>query len=417
MTSHNDPMMKARSLQIVLGLFESQFCRRRCRPTIAPPLTSRGVLPNSSRWRISGVCGTERKVLRWGLRGLASGERQKGLSENAKLRRPSQTVSKEEPGTPSKTLQHGDSQHVARDLTNQIRLCRTGEALCLLVRNRINQLDYIHVATAFHCLATLSKHSMIHQSKHHARSGGGASASSHNRAPGAGSAMTKGERLKAIEALSGRAVKLIDSFQARALSNVWWAFASMREAPSPVLLESLMQQSLATTDDFAPQTIANTLWSMARLRIPPNPDLLLALSTRAIFIAHEFQPQVLPVFVVGVLAFLCARACACQCSNQRHTAAEGARSSGVFPCRRAPARSGPPLICTVARLNAAETASHQSCLTAVIRAGSVLNKTKKGGMCRTICSIKVVYLQKCWMWQDRLSECPLLLWGSVIDSG
>jgi len=116
--------------------------------------------------------------------------------------------------------------------------------------------------------------------------------------------MTKGERLKAIEALSGRAVKLIDSFQARALSNVWWAFASMREAPSPVLLESLMQQSIATTDDFAPQTIANTLWSMARLRIPPNPELLLALSTRAIFIAHEFQPQVLPVFV-----WVCSRSC------------------------------------------------------------------------------------------------------------
>jgi len=116
--------------------------------------------------------------------------------------------------------------------------------------------------------------------------------------------MTKGERLKAIEALSGRAVKLIDSFQARALSNVWWAFASMREAPSPVLLESLMQQSLANTDDFAPQTIANTLWSMARLRIPPNPDLMLALSTRAIFIAHEFQPQVLTVFV-----WVCLRSC------------------------------------------------------------------------------------------------------------
>ena len=96
-----------------------------------------------------------------------------------------------------------------------------------------------------------------------------------------------------VELLSNRAVLLMPGFQARAVSNVWWACATMREPPAPQLLHALLQRSLATIDDFAPQTIANTLWSLATLRIKPAPELLEALAVRALAIAEDFQPQVL----------------------------------------------------------------------------------------------------------------------------
>ena len=70
-----------------------------------------------------------------------------------------------------------------------------------------------------------------------------------------------------MELLENRAVLLMPEFQARAVSNVWWACATMREPPSPRLVRALLQRSLVTIDDFVPQTIANTLWSLATLRI------------------------------------------------------------------------------------------------------------------------------------------------------
>jgi hypothetical protein len=149
--------------------------------------------------------------------------------------------------------------------------------LCGLVDGRISAFDYIHVATAFHRLATLIKgwdHKIGGQG--HQRRQGRAAGLDHTttrghgagNGPGMGSGPAWPVRLsQTVELLENRAVLLMPEFQARAVSNVWWACATMREPPSPRLVRALLQRSLVTIDDFVPQTIANTLWSLATLRI------------------------------------------------------------------------------------------------------------------------------------------------------
>ena len=175
----------------------------------------------------------------------------------------------------------------ARELTKLIRLCRTPRSLCVLVGARSSHMDYIHVATAFHRLATLIK----------AGTGAGRQGSRAKRAAKPEVVQWADEHADALALLTGRAVALMDGFQARAVSNVWWACATMAKhagAPlAPALRDALMRRSLATMDDFAPQTLANTLWSMASLRVAPTPELLEAMALRAPAIAHDFQPQVL----------------------------------------------------------------------------------------------------------------------------
>lgn len=168
----------------------------------------------------------------------------------------------------------------ARIMTKQIRVCRNVDELCALVRASCVHFDYVHVATAFHRLATLIKKAP--QRRQSPKSCG---VNQRTR--------QIAQQREAIELLSGRAVLLIDTFEARAVSNIWWACATMRQTPSPLLLENLLQRSFETCNDFAPQTIANTLWSMATLRIPPPTKLLRVLATRAIEMEKDFQPQVL----------------------------------------------------------------------------------------------------------------------------
>ena len=175
----------------------------------------------------------------------------------------------------------------ARELTKLIRLCRTPRSLCVLVGARSSHMDYIHVATAFHRLATLIK----------AGTGAGRQGSRTKRAAKPEVVQWADEHADALALLTGRAVALMDGFQARAVSNVWWACATMAKHAgtplAPALRDALMRRSLATMDDFAPQTLANTLWSMASLRVAPTPELLAAMALRAPAIAHDFQPQVL----------------------------------------------------------------------------------------------------------------------------
>ncbi len=175
------------------------------------------------------------------------------------------------------------AKHPARELTQSIRCCRTVGMLCGLVDGRIGAFDYIHVATAFHRLATLIK-GLDHKTggQGHQRRQGRAAGLDHTttrgygagNGPGSGSGHGLGSgsarpvRLsQTVELLENRAVLLMPEFQARAVSNVWWACATMREPPSPRLVRALLQRSLVTIDDFVPQTIANTLWSLATLRI------------------------------------------------------------------------------------------------------------------------------------------------------
>jgi hypothetical protein len=173
------------------------------------------------------------------------------------------------------------AKHPARELTQSIRCCRTVGMLCGLVDGRISAFDYIHVATAFHRLATLIK-GLDHKTggQGHQRRQGRAAGLDHTttRGYGAGNGPGSGHGLgsgparpvqlsQTVELLENRAVLLMPEFQARAVSNVWWACATMREPPSPRLVRALLQRSLLTIDDFVPQTIANTLWSLATLRI------------------------------------------------------------------------------------------------------------------------------------------------------
>lgn len=212
---------------------------------------------------------------------------------------------------PALRMRHSERKKLGpREITSLIRQCRTAKELNMLLRARNSSLDHIHVATSFHRLATLTKSDQAGRGKptsHQSRGEGGSSIN------GAGPDLPSTDKHEAIELRRSRtmssisstdmreaitllttlALQLASDLSARAISNIWWSCATMREHPAPPLLDMLLERTFATVDDFLPQTIANTLWSMATLRIPPSPSLLRRLAARTMSTAHNFEPQVL----------------------------------------------------------------------------------------------------------------------------
>jgi hypothetical protein len=62
-----------------------------------------------------------------------------------------------------------------------------------------------------------------------------------------------------------QAVECGDDFTPQGISNVLWAFATLKVVPEEKLLRIMLQQSVEQCHKFDAQTTANLLWALAAL--------------------------------------------------------------------------------------------------------------------------------------------------------
>ena len=91
--------------------------------------------------------------------------------------------------------------------------------------------------------------------------------------------------------LSERALQVQGAFNPQDIANTLWAFATLERQPEDALLAGLVARSLEVQGDFNPQNIANTLWTFARLGQQPEDALLAGLTARALEVHGNFNSQ------------------------------------------------------------------------------------------------------------------------------
>ena len=67
-------------------------------------------------------------------------------------------------------------------------------------------------------------------------------------------------RRRLLEAIATVAVARLGGFNAQALTNTVWAFATAGHA-APVLLEAIAKAAVPLLRNFKPQELANTAWA------------------------------------------------------------------------------------------------------------------------------------------------------------
>ena len=85
---------------------------------------------------------------------------------------------------------------------------------------------------------------------------------------------------------------LLDRFEAQAVSNTLWAFATLGYYPDGDTLDAIGEHAVTILSTFRPQATSNTLWAYAKLGYPPPPSLLAAAAHKMVLDFPKSVPQV-----------------------------------------------------------------------------------------------------------------------------
>lgn len=167
--------------------------------------------------------------------------------------------------------------------TQQIQACRSAAALEVLLQQSWQQMDHVHVASAFVQLARIQQQQQ--------------QASPEAAAAAAVAAAVEPECMSQAgwSMLQQVALQQLDQLQSRQVSNILWACASCsggRLEPSDALIQGLLARSQTLLrQGTTPQGFANMLWGLASLRMQPGQEWLDVFFEASQQQLLNFQPQ------------------------------------------------------------------------------------------------------------------------------
>lgn len=136
-----------------------------------------------------------------------------------------------------------------------------------IIAEAVHQFDEVNVATALHRLAKLQPPNLS------------------NQPPSIIYTNQFQQLLFAIKAL-------LDRFEAQAVSNTMWAFATLGYYPDGETLDAIGEHAVTIISTFRPQATSNTLWAYAKLGYPPPQSLLAAAAHQMVIDFPKSVPQV-----------------------------------------------------------------------------------------------------------------------------
>lgn len=136
-----------------------------------------------------------------------------------------------------------------------------------IIAESVHQFDEVNLATALHRLAKLQPPNLSHH-------------------PPAIIYTNQFQQL--IYAIK----TLLDRFEAQAVSNTLWAFATLGYYPDGETLDAIGEHAVTILSTFRPQATSNTLWAYAKLGYPPPPSLLAAAAHKMVLDFPKSVPQV-----------------------------------------------------------------------------------------------------------------------------
>ena len=136
-----------------------------------------------------------------------------------------------------------------------------------IIAQSVRQFDEVNVATALHRLAKLQPPNLS------------------NHPPAVIYTNQFQQLIYAIQTL-------LDRFEAQAVSNTMWAFATLGYYPDGNTLDAIGEHAVTILSTFRPQATSNTLWAYAKLGYPPPPSLLAAAAHKMVLDFPKSVPQV-----------------------------------------------------------------------------------------------------------------------------
>ena len=136
-----------------------------------------------------------------------------------------------------------------------------------IIAECVHQFDEVNVATALHRLAKLQPPNLSNQPP---------------------SIIYTNQFQQLIYAIK----TLLDRFEAQAVSNTLWAFATLGYYPDGDTLDNIGEHATTIISTFRPQATSNTLWAYAKLGYPPPESLLAAAAHQMVIDFPKSVPQV-----------------------------------------------------------------------------------------------------------------------------
>ncbi len=149
-----------------------------------------------------------------------------------------------------------------------------------IIAEFVHQFDEVNVATALHRLAKLQPPNLSNQPP---------------------SIIYTNQFQQLIYAIK----TLLDRFEAQAVSNTMWAFATLGYYPDGDTLDNIGEHAVTIISTFRPQATSNTLWAYAKLGYPPPESLLAAAAHQMVIDFPKSVPQVRAVPSMHSLSCLC----------------------------------------------------------------------------------------------------------------
>lgn len=136
-----------------------------------------------------------------------------------------------------------------------------------IIAEAVHQFDEVNIATALHRLAKLQPPNMS------------------NQPPAIVYTNQFQQLINAIKAL-------LDRFEAQAVSNTLWAFATLGYYPDGDTLDQIGEHAVSIISTFRPQATSNTLWAYAKLGYQPPQSLLAVAAHQMVIDLPKSVPQV-----------------------------------------------------------------------------------------------------------------------------
>lgn len=169
------------------------------------------------------------------------------------------------PANSSKRAAHDFSHNKA--ITKRLAAAVHYQQILDIIAESVHQFDEVNVATALHRLAKLQPPNMS------------------NHPP---SVVYTAQFQQLIYAIK----TLLDCFEAQAVSNTLWAFATLGYYPDRDTLDAIGEHAVTILSTFRPQATSNSLWAYAKLGYPPPRSLLTAAAHKMVLDFPKSVPQV-----------------------------------------------------------------------------------------------------------------------------
>ena len=166
---------------------------------------------------------------------------------------------------PSKRAAHDFSHN--KVITKHLATAVHYQQILDIIAESVHQFDEVNVATALHRLAKLQPPNLS------------------NHPPAIIYTNQFQQLIYAIKTL-------LDRFEAQAVSNTLWAFATLGYYPDGNTLDAIGEHAVTILSTFRPQATSNTLWAYAKLGYLPPPSLLAAAAHKMVLDFPKSVPQV-----------------------------------------------------------------------------------------------------------------------------